>query len=117
MTYGLLLTAWGTFRASFVWLLVVSAVCAVGFVVLGAFAETGFKRARDRSPKVRQRLLVRTVVGFCVSVFAAVAIPRSDWYDFEWFAQNELAWAITASVITGFVVLILEGLQKRGSFT
>jgi hypothetical protein len=117
VTYGLLLTAWTEMRASFPWMLLVASLSAILFIVGGAFAETGFRRASDKSKKVRNRLLARTLLGFVVSVYASVAIPTSGWYDFKGFADNELAWVVTASVLVSFLVLLLKGFQKRWGLT
>lgn len=116
VSYGILLTAWTTLRASFFWMLIIAAISSIAFVVLGAFGETGFKKATDRTVAVRDRLVARTVVGFLVSVFASVAIPNSGWYDFKWFSDNELPVVVTAGVLVGLVVLALKGFQKRWGF-
>lgn len=115
VTYGILLTAWPDLRNSFTWLLIISALSAMVFVILGAFAESGFKPKLSRHAKLR--LLWRTVAGFAVSVYAAAAIPRSGWYDFEWFSKNEQACVLTAGVLTVAIVFILKGLQKRDVIT
>lgn len=113
VTYGALLTAWSALRANFPWLLIISAASAFTYVVLGAFAETGFKNAADRSSKVKRKLLYRTIAGFGVSVCAAVAIPTSGWYDFGWFVRNELACIVTAGFLVVAVVFVLKGVQER----
>jgi hypothetical protein len=117
VTYGVLLTAWSRMRANFGWLLIIASVSAITYVVLGAFAETGFRRADDRSTKVKQRLIGRTIAGFVVSLYAATAIPTSGWYDFKWFSDNELSWVVTGGVLVVIVVFILKGLQKRLGFS
>jgi hypothetical protein len=114
VAYGTLLTAWEGLRASFVWLLIISAASAITFIVLGAFAATGFKGPKSATRKINRRLAVRTVIGFFVSIYAAFAIPRSGWYDFDWFSKNESAVVITAGVAVIIVVSVLKGLQKRG---
>ena len=113
VTYGILLTAWTRLRNSFLWLILVAALSAITYVVIAAFAETGFRGRAARSDKFKKRLFVRTVSGFLVSVLAAVAIPLSGWYDFKWFTDNELPWILTAGVIAGVAVLLLKGFQKR----
>lgn len=115
VTYGVLLTAWSGMRASFGWLLVVAAAAAVTYVTLGAFAVTGFTGSAG-SPTAMRRLTVRTVVGFGVSVYTAVAIPNSGWYDFKWFADHELPCVVTAAAATIVVVSLLRGFQKRYGF-
>ena len=117
ITYGLLLSAWPLLRDSFIWLLVVAGGSAFTFVILGAFAATGFARRRDRSKKVWRRLLIRTGVGFTVSVYASVAIPMSGWREFSWFTENELAWLVTATALAAVIVMIMKGLQKLGILT
>lgn len=111
--YGILLTAWPGMRASFRWMIVIAGFSALSFVVLGAFAETGFKKRSDRSRRARMRLTTRTIAGFFVSLYASVAIPMSEWYDFDAFADNELPWVVTASALVAIVVLALKGVQKR----
>jgi hypothetical protein len=113
VVYGTLLTAWSNIRESFFWLLIISAVAAFTFVILGAFSETGFRTKRQRSKAVKQRLAARVTAGFLVSVFAAVTIPRSGWYDFDWFADNEQSCVLTAGIAVVAVVFVLKGLQKR----
>lgn len=113
VTYGVLLTAWTGVRASFVWMLIIAAISAITFVVLGAFAETGFKAKADWSDKAKKRLLVRTLAGFLVSVYACVAIPNSGWYELDWFSDNELSVVVTAGVISAILILALKGFQKR----
>lgn len=117
VAYGVLLTAWQGLQASFSWLLIVAALSAITFVLLGAFAETGFARPRDRSWKIVRQLALRTVIGFLVAVYASVAIPRSGWYDFAWFAQNEQSVILTASIAVVVVVFLLKGFQKLGWLT
>jgi len=114
VAYGVLLTAWTGMQASFTWLLIVAAASSVTFIVLGAFAETGFAKARDRSGKLLRQLAVRTVIGFLVALYAAVAIPRSGWYEFGWFAQNETSVTVTAGIVVVIVVFLLRGFQKLG---
>jgi hypothetical protein len=117
VAYGILLTAWTQLRASFLWMLVIAAACAVGFVIGGAFAETGFARPANKSGKVASRLMARTLIGFLVAVYASVAIPTSGWYDFQWFVDNELASVVTASVLVTVAVLFLKGIQRRWNLT
>lgn len=117
VTYGILLTAWTGIRASFPWMLIVAAISAVSFVVLGAFAETGFKTKKDWSDKVRKRLAIRTIVGFLVAVYACVAIPNSGWYQLNWFKDNELSVVVTAGVISAILILALKGFQKRVGYS
>lgn len=114
VTYGIFLTAWESLRGSFVWLLIVATGAALTYVVLGAFSATGFKQpANSQLGTPWNRLAGRTIAGFVVSVYAAVAIPNSGWYDFKWFRDNELAWVLTASVLVIVPVYVLKGLQKR----
>lgn len=113
VSYGVLLTAWSALRGSFGWLLVVAGASALAYVVLGAFAETGFRKASDPSNGVKKGLVIRTIAGFLVSVYAAIAIPSSGWYQFKWFVDNELAVVVTAGVLVIILVLLLKGFQKR----
>jgi hypothetical protein len=110
VTYGLLLTAWTSLRASFEWMLGIAAVLALVYVVLGAFAETGFKGIDNPT---RRKLFWRTVIGFLVSVLASIAIPSSGWYDIKHFADHELSWLLTATILVAAVVMLLKGVQKR----
>lgn len=110
VSYGILLTSWAGMRRSFGWLLLVAGISAVAFVFLGAFAATGFKTKRSRR---WNGLAVRAIVGALVSVYAAVAIPNSGWYDFKWFTDNELSVVVTAGIVVVFLVLALKGIQKR----
>lgn len=114
VAYGALLTAWSALRGSFPWLVIVSIVSAVVFVFGAGFAETGFRKKSDRP---WARLGIRTAAGAIVSIYAAVAIPNSGWYDFRWFVDNELSWVVTASIVVTAVVFVLKGLQKRGTLT
>ena len=116
VTYGVLLTAWKGMRSSFAWLLIVAAVAAISYIVLGAFSVSGF-RGPSGSRAAMKGLAVRTVVGFGVSIYAAAAIPASGWYDFRWFSDNELACVVTASAGVAVVVSLLKGLQKRYGYS
>lgn len=110
VSYGVLLTAWSSVQSSFPWLLVSAGGAALIFVLLGNFAETGFRGVTRRQ---WGSLMLRTVVGFGVALLAAAAIPRSGWYDFGWFARNETGVVLTATgVVLVPVVLILKGLSK-----
>jgi len=110
VTYGVLLTAWSEVRYSFEWMLLIAGVLALSFVVLGAFAESGFKAVTKAT---RRKLYSRTIVGFFVSVIASIAIPKSGWYDFKHFTDNELSWLVTAGIGVGAVVMLLRGIQIR----
>jgi L-lactate permease len=110
VTYGVLLTAWTSVRASFEWMLVIAAALTVTYVLLGAFAESGFKNV---DADTRKKLISRTIVGFFVSVVASIAIPESGWYDIKSFADNELSWLVTAGIGVGAVAMFLRGVQKR----
>jgi len=112
VTYGTLLTTWTGMRASFAWLLILAAACAVTYIILGAFTLTGFV-GPSGSASTMKSLAARTVVGFVVSVYAAVAIPNSGWYDFKWFSDHELQCVVTAAIAVVVVVSLLKGFQKR----
>ena len=109
VTYGVLLTAWHDVRSSFLWMLVIAALLTLMYVVLGAFAESGFK---NLTSKTKRRLVWRSIVGFLVSVFASIAIPNSGWYDIKRFSDNELPWLVTAGIAAGALAMLLKGVQK-----
>ncbi|HYO60287.1 MAG TPA: hypothetical protein VEU29_00130, partial [Actinomycetota bacterium] len=114
VTYGILITAWTSIESSFMWLLIIAAASALTYVVLGAFSVTGFKESDPAQARtLKNRLMMRTVAGFVVSVYAAVAIPGSGWHQFAVFRDNELAWLTTATVVVVVPVMLLKGLQKR----
>jgi hypothetical protein len=113
VTYGLLLTAWDTMQESFEWLLAVALLCALTYVVLGAFAQSGFRATPGVTLPSFRGLIYRSIAGALVSVLAAIAIPTSGWYDFEWFRDNELSTVVTATLVAAALVLLLKGLQRR----
>jgi hypothetical protein len=110
VTYGTLLTLWGTFRASFAWLVVWALALSFSFVFIGAFAATGFT---TRASRRWSALIARTIIGGVVSLVAAIAIPSSGWYDFADFVENEARWVASAALLIGVFIGVLKGLQKR----
>lgn len=109
VTYGALLTAWTSLRASFPWMVLLAVGLAFALVFGAAFSETGFKDPKDR---VYKRLIIRSLVGAFAAVYACFAVPNSGWYDFAWFVDNELAVITTAGIGATLIVLLLKGIER-----
>ncbi|MFC5175355.1 hypothetical protein [Nocardioides taihuensis] len=111
VSYGALLTAWTGLQSNFWGMVIVTAATVIVFVWAGAFS---LDEGTNWSKKLAGRLAGRSLIGFVVALVAAATIPKSGWYEFSWFSNNEQSVLTTLGILTGALVLVLTGLKMRG---